>query len=83
MQALFILLVGGLVGLIQYFFGYFRHPLMASILPTLLVLFWLFLLIMGHINFTINDIIIPILGLMALLSFYDQGKKIISTTVFL
>lgn len=60
---------------LQTFAGYKKNKILGSILPILFILFITFLIFSGNFEFNLQNIIIPLLVLLALGSIYDNASK--------
>ncbi|MEO3672252.1 hypothetical protein BMS97_10775 [Leuconostoc mesenteroides subsp. mesenteroides] len=68
---LFLIII---VGSLQWYTGIKRNILLGSILPILSIIGFLYLLMNGQINFSIRDIIAPILLVFGLFAIYFDGE---------
>ncbi|WP_254884811.1 hypothetical protein [Lacticaseibacillus casei] len=61
--------------LLQTFFGYIGSKILGAILPVSLVVAYIYFITQGQIHFSVIDIVLPIVGLMALISIWESGRK--------
>lgn len=59
----------------QTFCGYIRNKYLGSILPVIFLSFIVFFLFKGALAFNFKDIILPLIGTLALLMIYQGGKE--------
>ena len=66
-----------IVGIIffQTWFGYLENKLLGAILPITSIILYIYLLINGYLSFGFITIIMPFIGLLALISLWETGKK--------
>lgn len=60
---------------IQSLAGYYNKKIIGLILPLMLLIFVVFLFFTGNLKFSFSDIMIPLLGIFALLYLYENGSK--------
>lgn len=60
---------------LQTFFGYIGNKILGALLPVALVIVYIYFIAQGQIQFSIIDIVLPIVGLMALISIWEGGRK--------
>ncbi|TLF42364.1 hypothetical protein FEI14_05590 [Lacticaseibacillus zeae] len=60
---------------LQTFFGYIGNKILGALLPVALMVVYIYFIAQGQIHFSIIDIVLPIVGLMALISIWAGGRK--------
>ncbi|MBM7616934.1 glucan phosphoethanolaminetransferase (alkaline phosphatase superfamily) [Weissella uvarum] len=76
MEFIIFLIVATLICVIQYVLGKHRKGILGSILPVFVIIFWFILLFTGNISFkSIQDVLMPMLLLLSLISVYYEGEK--------
>lgn len=64
-----------LVIALQTTFGYLENKKLGAILPVLSILLFVYLFVSGVIEFSVIDILLPLVGLFALVSLWENGRK--------
>ncbi len=73
-----LLLIAAVLAVValQYWFGYMENKYLGAILPLLLIGVVIWAAVAGKLTFSIRDILMPLLGLLGLLSVWDRGKAL-------
>ena len=69
-----ILLIVG-INFFQTWFGYLENKILGAILPVTSIILYIYLLVNGYLSFGFITIIMPFIGLFALISLWETGKK--------
>lgn len=64
-----------IIGITQSYFGYNEHKVLGWIFPIIFIVFNIWFLMNGMLEFSISDIFMPFIGLAALSSFWEKGYK--------
>lgn len=73
-----ILLIVGII-FFQTWFGYLENKILGAILPVTSIILYIYLLVNGYLSFGFITIIMPFIGLFALISLWETGKKLKKT----
>ncbi len=68
-----IILIVSVIAL-QTFFGHLESKILGAILPVISVGLFVYLLVAGYIEFKFFDILLPLVGLFALISLWEGGR---------